>query len=283
MSDFSKKAARDILEKGFAKISLEQALLNGVQAVFSFACKFFQQPLSEKLKVSGTEFAKHEPRLILEGYKQLGDEYSQSPDRPDLNDSFSVWQCNQGHPELPKLVRGCELHHSMTKVLDPCRLLANDILDALRIMVHADSKKIEAGEVSYIQINSYMPYQEKRAFLQDEHEDGQLVTIVKPTKPGLEIKVQNGDYSPVSLEESEMLVIPGSILELATGGIVKPLYHRVVNDRVTDLRQTFIYFVNPTIKRETRPWIVNDTNRDKSIRALTVHNSERFGLPSIEM
>lgn len=283
MTDLSQIVANDILEEGYAKISIDQPLLDGIKAVFSSASTFFQQPLLQKMKVSGAELAKHDPRLILEGYKQLGEEYAQSPDRPDLNDSFGVWHCNNNNSELLRLMDGCELHHFMSEVLDPCRFMANEILEAIKKRVNKKAGSIEAGEVSYLQLNSYRPQQEGRMFLQDEHEDGQLVTIVKPTKPGLQIQDKNGDYVPITLKEEELLVMPGSLLELATGGLVKPLYHRVINDKTTDLRQTFIYFVNPTIKVETDPWVVNDTNKDSSIRALTIHNSERFGLPSVEM
>ncbi len=73
----------DLLRQGYSRIPLttdEAPLLAGA---FQAGAEFFAQDAYELKRFSGSS--------TNHGYRAFGDEYSISPDRPDQNDSFSLW------------------------------------------------------------------------------------------------------------------------------------------------------------------------------------------------
>jgi hypothetical protein len=56
-----------------------------------------------------------------------------------------------------------------------------------------------------------------------------------------------GKFVTADIRDDELLVLPGSLLTLLTGGVVPPLYHRVRNNRQIKIRQSLLYFVNPSL------------------------------------
>ncbi len=98
--------------------------------------------------------------------------------------------------------------------------------------------------------------------------------------PGLEIEV-DGAFVPAEIGESEILVMPGSLLSLMTGDRVKPLFHRVRNTRRADPRSSLLYFVNPEIDQPLAPWIANASNAGIDIIERANSAPRKFGLPSL--
>jgi len=98
---------------------------------------------------------------------------------------------------------------------------------------------------SFVQLNVYpdMLKHRRRSHLQELHEDGHLVTFIKPNAPGLLVRVDGCDHL-VNLERNELLVISGSLLTELTDGIVKPLYHSVLDLNPPAPRASLIYNVN---------------------------------------
>jgi isopenicillin N synthase-like dioxygenase len=116
--------------------------------------------------------------------------------------------------------------------------------------------------------------------LQDGHEDGHLLTLVTATGPGLEIETADG-YRPAEVAEDEMLIMPGSLLTLMTGGEIQPLYHRVRNSFRKEPRYSMMYFVNPESGQVLDPWIRNETNAGIDIIEEANKLPQKFGLPTL--
>jgi isopenicillin N synthase-like dioxygenase len=135
-------------------------------------------------------------------------------------------------------------------------------------------------KASYLQINYYEPAQHSRDMLQDGHEDGHLLTLVTATAPGLEIETADG-YRPAELAEDEMLIMPGSLLTLMTGGQIPPLYHRVRNSFRKEPRYSMMYFVNPESDQVLEPWVSNETNAGIDIIEEANKLPLKFGLPTL--
>jgi isopenicillin N synthase-like dioxygenase len=106
------------------------------------------------------------------------------------------------------------------------------------------------------------------------------VTLVTATGPGLEIQI--GDrYEPVELAPDEMLIMPGSLLTMMTGGAIPPLFHQVKNSRRKEPRYSMMFFVNPEGDQVLEPWIRNDSNRHVDIIAEANALPLKFGLPTL--
>lgn len=263
------KIFEDFLNKGYSIVKIAFNFHNSISDVFSQGEGFFALNIEEKMKFSSPE--------LLEGFRAYGIEYSQSADQPDLNESFSVWKRNLRSNLVSKWSGEIALHNSMSALFEPFTKLANSIFKTLQAQINKTGQMIEESDLDYLQMNYYEPIKHDRHFLQDAHEDGHLLTITTATQPGLEVLVK-GEFQPIVLNENELLVMPGSILTLITGGIIKPLYHRVRNNRVNKVRESLMFFVNLSLDREQKPWIANETNRDVDIRAKAIENSSIFGL-----
>jgi isopenicillin N synthase-like dioxygenase len=130
-------------------------------------------------------------------------------------------------------------------------------------------------------VNYYEPAQHSRDMLQDGHEDGHLITLVTANSPGLEIQV-DGTYVPIEIGPDEMLIMPGSLLTLMTGGAIPPLFHQVKNSRRKDPRYSMMFFVNPEGNQVLEPWIRNETNAHADVIAEANALPQKFGLPTLE-
>lgn len=267
------KVANELLNDGFAIVDVGSAFVKQISNIFSLGKEFFAQDKTAKVNNSF-------PRVI-EGYLELGTEYSSDKARPDLCESFFVWPRNKELVSKFGWVEENKLHQAMSCSNGLYSALANGIFEGLKKEIAPAATSLEASEVSYLQLNYYRSAKHDRDFLQDEHEDCHLITIVKGSSSGLEIKLK-GRFQPVALGENEVLVMPGSILTLMTGGMIPPLYHRVRNNRSLTDRQSLMFFVNPSLNKEHKPWIENETNRSINIRQATIDRSSNFGLPTLE-
>jgi isopenicillin N synthase-like dioxygenase len=250
-------AAQSLIDRGYALLNDDASLMQLVGRVFSEGREFFQQ--SDETKRAASSSSK------LEGYRPFGAEFSQTPERPDLCEFFSVWCWNRTDPEIGVWASRNGLHNAMSSALLAYSTVANNVLEELRRRLKPQGQKIDASEASYLQMNYYRPAVFERELLQDSHEDGHVLTILKATAPGLEIRVAD-QFSRIDMADDEFLLLPGGILTLMTGGLISPLFHRVRNDRSSAIRQSLLHFTNPSMAEETTPWIENESNRGISIR-----------------
>lgn len=251
--------ARSLLDDGFAVLA-DGALASQARRIFVAGDDFFMRDHDAKTA--------HSTRARLEGYRPMGSEFSQSEERPDLCEFFSVWHWNQANDQVGGWAPDSVLRAAAVASLAGYAAAANGVLDELRLLLAPGGEPIDASRSSYVQVNYYRPHLFEREFLQEEHEDGHLLTFQKATGRGFEIRVGDRFIEP-DVAEDELLVLPGSLLTLVSGGVIAPLYHRVRNHR-DEARQALLYFVNPNVSVETAPWISNDGNRGTNIRAIAL-------------
>ena len=78
-----RKAAHDILDRGYAVVKLSELDTGNLHTAIGTAVDFFQLPLEDKQAHGSTDHNY--------GYRPFGIEYSISPDRPDMNECFTLW------------------------------------------------------------------------------------------------------------------------------------------------------------------------------------------------
>lgn len=264
-------------ERGFALIRIDAALAGAIDHTFALGRDFFAAPPETKQRYALKAF--------VEGYRELGPEYSRTPDRPDLTESFSIWHRNRARAELTSWAATCPLHGTLHGVFDAMTGLTRKLFATMAAhwapgLSGEGAPELRFRDGSWLQLNHYEPARFSRELLQDPHEDMHLITLIRADAPGLEIEV-DGAFVPAEIGQNELLVMPGSILSLMTGDRIKPLYHQVRNNRRSDPRSAIMFFVNPELDQTLRPWISNDTNAGIDIVARAAAGPSNFGLPTL--
>ena len=108
---------------GFARVPLTDAMARKIERIYRLGEEFFVRSEAEKQCYSMQSF--------VEGYRELGPEYSQVPERPDLTESFSAWNRNRGRPEVEEAVGGLELHRALREMSDEWSLIVRGIFRAM--------------------------------------------------------------------------------------------------------------------------------------------------------
>lgn len=261
--------------QGFAILKLDQAALDGLDSVELQGKQFFAQNAALKHRFAAPS--------CVEGYREIGPEYSLVPERPDLTESFSFWYRNRHRPEILAWRKTCPLHLIMHETADILSGVVTDLFAAMAANwapTGEATPPLRFQEASYLQINYYEPALHSRDLLQDPHEDGHLITLVKATEPGLEIKIGDG-YEPIELAANEMIIMPGSLLTLMTGNMVPPLFHQVRNSLRRTARYSHMFFVNPELNQKLDPWIRNASNEHIDIIEHANSAPQQFGLPTL--
>jgi isopenicillin N synthase-like dioxygenase len=263
------QAARDIIDKGYALVALDDADAGALGVALAQARAFFRQPSEAKLA--------HASEDRNYGYRPFGVEYSVTPDRPDVNECFTLWS-----DRLDLIPDAAQIEPLTTSFLDWRAVLGPIVHDTLtEVARQFGSGGCPAFEAaSYLQINYCLPAPPERDLLQDKHEDGHMVTVLHATAPGLEAYI-NDEATPVLPASNEVLIMPGSVLTALTGGKVAPLYHQVRNHGLDD-RQSLMYFVNPEIKAPLYAWVESGDGARADIREHVQNAPTAFGLPRVE-
>jgi isopenicillin N synthase-like dioxygenase len=263
------QAARDILDRGYAVVKLGELDAGNLHAAISTAVRFFERPVEEK-KVHGSSDHNY-------GYRPFGIEYSMTPERPDMNECFTLWSSRLDL--IPQADGIAELTEAFLDWRDSLAPLVKAILDEVaRNFGTAAAPEFE--KASYLQINYCLPAPAERDLLQDKHEDGHMVTVLHATAPGLEIYV-NDEVKPMLPAKDEVVIMPGSVLTALSGGKIEPLYHQVRNHGLDD-RQSIMYFVNPEIDEPLFGWIDAPDGERADIREHVQNAPSMFGLPPVE-
>jgi isopenicillin N synthase-like dioxygenase len=268
------KAARDILDQGYAVVKLSDLDAGNLQTAISTAVQFFQRPLEDKMAHGSADHNY--------GYRPFGIEYSRVPERPDMNECFTLWSSRLDL--IPNAGDIDDLTGSFLDWRDSLAPLVQGILD--EVAQHFGADKAPAFEkAAYLQINYCLPAPAERDLLQDRHEDGHMVTVLHATAPGLEIYPDGGTdgatVQPMLPGPDEIVIMPGSVLTALSGGQIEPLYHQVRNHGLDD-RQSIMYFVNPEIDEPLYSWIDNADGVRTDIREHVQNAPSMFGLPPVE-
>jgi isopenicillin N synthase-like dioxygenase len=263
---------RQFEQTGFARVPVTDDLARKIERIYRLGEQFFVRSEAEKQSYSLQSF--------VEGYRELGPEYSQVPERPDLTESFSAWNRNRGRQEVEEAMGGLELHRALREVSDDLSLIVRGIFRAMADTWAPGSPELRCYNGTYIQLNYYEPSQHSAELLQDSHEDAHLLTLAKSNAPGLEIEV-DGKFVSAESESNEIVFMPGSLLSLMTGYKIKPGYHQVRNTRRSDPRSALLLFVNPEINQTLEPWIKNESNAGIDIIERANEGPKQFGMPTL--
>ncbi|HEU5267073.1 MAG TPA: 2-oxoglutarate and iron-dependent oxygenase domain-containing protein [Jatrophihabitans sp.] len=267
--DVVTKAAQDILDRGYCVVKLSDVDTTNLHNAISTAVEFFERPLEDK-NAHGSSDHNY-------GYRPFGIEYSQTPDRPDMNECFTLWSSRLDL--IPNAQDIPELTAAFLAWRDSLAPLVKAILDEVARNFGTDDAP-EFEKASYLQINYCLPAPPQRDLLQDKHEDGHMVTVLHATAPGLEIYV-NDEPKPMLPGPDEIVIMPGSVLTALSGGKIEPLYHQVRNHGLAD-RQSLMYFVNPEIDEPLFGWIDSPDGERVDIREHVQNAPSMFGLPPVE-
>ena len=266
-------AARDIIDRGYAVVKLADIDAANLQHAISSAVDFFHGPEEDKRK-HGSDDHNY-------GYRPFGIEYSISPDRPDMNECFTVWASRLDL--IPNAHDISELTGAFLSWRDSLAPLVQDILDEVAHEFGVE-RAPEFEKASYLQINYCLPAPAERDKLQDKHEDGHMVTVLHANAPGLEIYAE-GEHSeavqPMLPAHDEVVIMPGSVLTALSGGAIQPLFHQVRNHCLDD-RQSIMYFVNPEIDAPLYAWTPGPNGEREDIRDYVRNAPKMFGLPEVE-
>lgn len=291
------EAAVSLLENHYAIVKLPPKMQAVIDRILEAGIEFFSLPESIKQPFASPE--------ILEGYRRLGSEKDSITGRPDLSESYATWFRNRENPQVKIWAEASEFHEIMNSGLDVYGEFVDEFLRVLKskfVPNHQNSNEnvMDIKNLSYLQMNFSRPAQHlsnDRDTLMDPHEDGHIVTILKPTKPGLRVAIGElvlpptkdnpvGVFKPVSelvpmnIEPDEAILLPSSPTFYMTGGRIKPLFHAVANEG-DDIRQSLMFFVNPTRERNLTPWISNELNRGVDIHQVVDAVSGQYGQPAI--
>jgi len=270
MTDAIAAASRDIIDKGYAVIKLNDLDTARLTGAVATAVDFFQRPAEDKLAHGSTDHNY--------GYRPFGIEYSVTPDRPDMNECFTLWSSRLDL--IPKSDDIEDLTAAFLSWRDSLAPLVDAILDKVARTFGAGSGPA-FEKASYLQINYCLPTPPERDLLQDKHEDGHMLTVLHTTAPGLEVFV-NDEAMPMEPGPDEIVIMPGSVLTALSGGKIAPLYHQVRNHGLAN-RQALMYFVNPEVEAPLFSWIDTADGAREDIRAHVQNAPTMFGLPPVEV
>ncbi len=262
-------AVRCIAGQGYAVVALTDAESGLLSAALGAARTFFTADDGAKRRHSSADFNY--------GYRPMGVEFSVTPDRPDVNECFTLW--SDRLDLIPGAADLVPLTDALAAWRDAVAAVVQDVLEGLaETFPGARAPGFRAA--SHLQVNSYLPAPDDRAMLQDAHEDGHLLTAQHGTGPGLEVILADGTVLPVTTAPHELLVFPGSALTAVTEGAIGPQFHQVRNLGQPG-RQSVMYFVNPELTEPLHPWGEGaDSGRD--LREAVRHRPEAFGLPAVQ-
>ena len=115
-----------------------------------------------------------------------------------------------------------------------------------------DAQPLESMRTaSYLQLCAYSAKEQAstRRFAQNPHEDGHLLSFIKPNRDGL-VLVKGSAIEPVRLLENEMAVLSGSLLTELSDQAIPASYHAVLTPPHTVQRSSLIYFANPNVNQK---------------------------------
>ncbi|MFG2109681.1 2OG-Fe(II) oxygenase family protein [Micromonospora chersina] len=260
-------AFQQILDRGYALLDLNDEQADRLARALDTGRAFFALPANRKTQ--------HASADMNHGYRPLGREFSITPDRPDLNECFTIW-----HDRLDLIPHSADLPE-LTEAWGRWRESLVEMVDGIlaELARHFGSDRSpDFRSASYLQMNAYTEsFSQDRDLLQDPHEDGHMITIQHATAPGLEVVV-DGVGRPVATDPRQVLVMPGSVLTDLSGGRISPLYHQVRNHQHTG-RISLMYFVNPSLREPVYSWL--DEAGTVDLREKVRSNPSMFGLADV--
>ena len=178
-----------------------------------------------------------------DGFMPPGTTFARDVEKIDLCETFNYWHAYR-HDHAPHLFSKSNFYLDAVKVEAIFNRIALDVLNGISSFLNFDFKWDFRSD-SYLQFNIYHDVLRllERRYLQDAHEDGHVITLVKPNNPGL-VVYRDGVECLVNLQDDEAIIMAGSLLTELTDGLIAPAYHAVLNLNLSECRASLIYNVN---------------------------------------
>lgn len=179
-----------------------------------------------------------------DGFFPFGAEYSSVENQPDLCERFCYWPVHAPKRMAFEFTRSdfCAAVNTFERQMSE---LAQELMDSI-CNEFGVSPLAPFRSASYVQLCVYdaQTASSERQFAQDPHEDGHMLSFIKPTREGL-VLVRGGTLEPVRLLENEMAVLAGSLLTELSDYAIPAAYHAVLAPQRPAARSSLIYFANP--------------------------------------
>ena len=267
--------AHELETQGFLILPTTGDLTTRITELWQAAAGFFALPAARKLANSLPEY---------DGYHDMGKEYSDRPDRPDLAESFWARLIYAGESRRFPDEAGRRMHEAALGAAAELDRLVNRLTITLSQHYAArwsPEMAFRCDLASHLQLNRYEPRRQSRDLLTDAHEDGLYLTLLFADAPGLEVLSPAGQWRALQPRPGEVIAMPGEIFSLMCGYRVQPLYHRVRNHPEVSSRLAMMYFANPNPTHSFEPWASNETNVGVDIIQRAIANPTRYGLPPL--
>ena len=141
------QAAHDIIDQGYAVVRLSDLDANRLQTAIATANRFFERPLEDKIAHGSTDHNY--------GYRPFGIEYSVTPERPDMNECFTLWSSRLDL--IPEAQDIPELTEAFLSWRDSLAPLVKGILDEVVIMPGSVLTALSGGKIEplYHQVRNH--------------------------------------------------------------------------------------------------------------------------------
>ncbi|WP_374523210.1 hypothetical protein [Hydrogenophaga sp.] len=229
--------AISLITQGFAILKLHEAALAS-----TWAC------LDKINRVSMEERTAFSFPQTTSGFLPQGGEHAKYTNNADLCDRFCYWQkyaaMYKAHPFANEPLFG-EIAASELHMWS----LAQNLIKEIWTFFHS-REELMLRSNSYLQLCMYESqlHDSAREYLQDRHEDGHLLTLIKPNRDGLVLFLDD-EETPIYLKDDEILAITGSLLTTLSDGQIAPMYHAVRKPNVRLTRNSIVYFAIPDLSR----------------------------------
>ena len=243
-----------------------------LRELLSAGRRFFESPAEVKQR--------HAAVTTMTGWRSVGVEYSQSPDRPDLNETFCFRLRDDDQRDATRETPLLEYCRDAQRVLDAVAAAALDELaHHLGVLHRVDH--VRTAQESWLQLNWSRPASAPREFIQDAHEDGHLITLLLADAPGLEVRDRRAGWVGVMPGPQRVICFAGECGALLTDDAVSPMQHRVRAHADVPTRLSVAYFVNPDLDQQLDPWVPGVRNQGVDLLRWGQENPARFGLPTL--
>ena len=258
-------------DDGFLLMRLPTAASAALETAFAAALSFFRLPNAEKMRSRLPE---------NRGYRPTGIEYSSSPEILDAMETFSASDRTEAAANSLPSAKARLLHEKAMAARDVLEPIAEEFATQLARASRGEPPHVDFRGAfrrwSEVQLNYALPMTDVE-FINEAHEDGTLVTIGCATRPAFEMRTRAGAFVPLTASPPEVIIMPGAIAALLSGGFVQPLYHRVRRTSAC-LERMALLFNGDIDPRLCSPWVKNEMNAGVDIGSRVLTNASHYGI-----
>lgn len=263
-----KQCCESLIRTGFGRLELpSEALLDLNQLLDGF------------YKVEQTTKQSYSFVQDTDGFLPFGSEYALIETHPDLCERFCYWPARRAQRQEHPFSQSAFVH-AAERYAAVLSQLAEQVLAAL--CDEFDAAPLPSTRAaSYLQLCAYgeLRPDNTRRFAQDPHEDGHLLSFIKPNQEGL-VLVKGRDLEPARLLKNEVAILAGSLLTKLSDNAIPAAYHAVLMPEKPTRRSSLVYFVNPA---EDQPYNGLVRQRPVTLREEMLARHTGFGNHALQL